>query len=177
MHRLRCRHCRKRATCFRPANPARSDWRPGLIASRGREAIGASLSPPRLRSLKSQLIRSSVSIPRFHFFCERNWLARLNRNRNKRVKTRPFSFFDAHFGELCSLVPVEVLVHGVMLYLTPNLLGHQARARLRIPLWSPFGHHRGDRFLANESPSVNEQRSALSDQQPAGTMKNGFYRL
>src|SRR5205814_2915251 len=91
--------------------------------------------------------------------------------------TRPFSFFDAHFGELCSLVPVEVLVHGVMLYLTPNLLGHQARARLRIPLWSPFGHHRGDRFLANESPSVNEQRSALSDQQPAGTMKNGFNRL
>jgi len=37
-------------------------------------------------------------------------------------------------------------VHGVMLYLTLNLLGHKALARLRAPSLGPINHHQRTGF-------------------------------
>jgi hypothetical protein len=79
--------------------------------------------------------------------------------------------------ELHPLVPVEVLVYGVMLDLTLNLLGHQALPRLRVPSCGPINHHQTKRFWPANRLKTTNKRSALSDQQPAGTMKNGFDRL
>ena len=61
MHRPRCRHFRKRVTCFPRANIARSDPRPSRLAHQDREAIAASLSQQRLRFLKFQMSCASLS--------------------------------------------------------------------------------------------------------------------
>jgi hypothetical protein len=64
--------------------------------------------------------------------------------------------------ELHSLVAVEVLVHGVMLDLTLNLLGHQVLARLRIPLWSPIDHHHRTGFGPTNRLQITNKGTRLA---------------
>ena len=64
--------------------------------------------------------------------------------------------------ELCRLVPVEVLVHGVMLYLTLTLLGHQVLARLRIPLWSPIDPHQRTGFGPTNRLQITNKGTRLA---------------
>ncbi len=79
-------------------------------------------------------------------------------------------------GELRFPVSVEVLVHGVMLDLTLNVLGHHALARLRGPLGSPVADHQRLLLWPTNSPKTANKRSAVSNQQRDGTTKNGSYR-
>jgi hypothetical protein len=79
--------------------------------------------------------------------------------------------------ELHGVVSVEVLVHGVMLDLTLNILGHHALARLRDPFRIAVAHHQRHLLWPTNSPKLANQRSAVTNQQPRdGTTKNGFYQ-
>lgn len=92
-------------------------------------------------------------------------------------KNQSFFLSNKHFGELPVTVSVEVLVHGVMLDLTLNVLGPHALARPHDPFWIAVPPHQRHLLWPTNSLKIANKRSAVRNQQQRdGTTKNGFNR-